>query len=167
MSLVVDACVLRSASESGKPLPSMCRAVLEAVKLSAITVSVDDILLDEWRRHRSKYSQSWIVAMYSRRLIERVSSFSGKINSVQGAVLSLSEPQRSIASKDIHLIKLAVDRDYRVVSCELSCRVAFCAASRFCNEIGRIVWIIPTYPNAVEVVVRRELPPKGWLLLNP
>lgn len=167
MSLVIDTCVLRAAGNTGKPLPSNCRKVLEEVRHCSVKVSVSEVLLEEWKKHRSTYSRAWLSSMFSRRLIERISSFSGRSSSVCNAVRKLPQPQRTIAEKDVHLVVIAVDRSYRIVSCELRCRAAFHAASSFCNEIKKVVWIIPTDSLACAVVSGRVSPPALWQLANP
>lgn len=167
MSLVVDACVLRSASVSGKPVPSKCRGVLDEIKKSSIPVSVDDALLKEWRKHRSNYSYLWISSMFSRKLVDRVAVFSGKSTSVENAISYLPEPSKSIACKDAHLLKIAVDRDYIVISSESSCRKAFHVASSHCKEISRVVWIFPSEDLACDVISRKCNAPHNWLLSMP
>ena len=164
MTLVVDACILRSAGTSGKPVPSECRAILEEIKVSSITVSICDDLLAEWRRHKSNYSSAWLVAMYSRRLINKVNGFSGKADSVESAISKLAEPDRTVALKDVHLLKVAVDHGYRVVSNERKCRMAFHNASAHYQEIGRVSWIFPAAPMACDVVAGRCVAPGAWRL---
>ena len=164
MTLVVDACVLRSAGSSGKPTPSECRAILEEIKNNRMRVSIDVELLSEWRRHRSKYSTTWISAMFSRRLVEQLSLFSGKSSSIQNAISKLGEPDRSIALKDIHLLKIAVDRGYCVISCEKRCRAAFHKAAIYCCEISKVFWIFPFELSACDAIAGRCAMPLGWRL---
>lgn len=167
MSLVVDACVLRSAGDSGKPAPANCRAVLEEILRAEKIVSVDGDLMAEWRRHRSRYSSTWMVSMFSRRLIDQRSGFSGKATSVEGAVSKLSEPQLSVARKDMHLLKIAVDCDYQVVSCEKKCRAAFHVASVFCSEIRKVFWLYPDEDDCCLAVSGAIPCPRSWRLDSP
>ena len=167
MGLVIDACVLRSASMAGKPLPSACRAVLEEVKSSSTIVSACPTLLAEWRKHRSNYSRMWLVAMYSRRLIKSVNKFSGKAASIDAAISRLSEPDRTVASKDAHLLKIAVDGDKRVVSSEQCCKRAFTLASNNYSEIAKVAWIDPSGAGDPCRVASGALPPpREWLLVE-
>lgn len=164
MTLVVDACVLRSAGSSGSPTPTECRAILEEIKNSRKHVSIDRKLLAEWRRHKSRYSATWISAMFSRRLIEQIDRFSGKSISVEDAVSKLGEPDRSVALKDIHLIRIAVDRGYCVISCERRCRAAFHKAAVYCSEMSKVFWIFPFEPGACDAVAGRCVTPPEWRL---
>lgn len=167
MGLVIDACVLKSASMAGKPLPSACRTVLEEVKSSSIIVSACPVLLQEWRKHRSGYSVKWMVSMYSRRLVKKVDKFSGKALSIDSAISKLDDPGKSVAAKDSHLLKLAIDGDMRVVSSEVACRDFFSVASEHCKEIGSVVWIDPSEGGEVSpsrVAIGLEPSPKEWFL---
>lgn len=166
MNLVVDTCVLKSAGLSGKHTPSECRAVLEEIKNNSISVSVCDILLAEWKRHKSRYSSTWLVAMYSRKLIDRINTFTGKSRSVENAISRLIEPEKSDAYKDIHLLKVAVDCGYCVVSNERRCRAAFHKASIHCQEISRVSWIFPSETSACDVIAGRCVLPAAWRLSN-
>lgn len=169
MGLVIDACVLKSASMAGKPLPSACRAILEEVKTSSTVVAACPVLLHEWRKHRSNYSLKWIVAMYSRRLIKSVDRFSGKSSAIDSAISKLDEPYKNVAAKDSHLLKIAVDGDMRVVSSEVACRKAFSVASGYCKEIGSVVWIDPSAKDGgspVRVAIGVDSAPKEWLLAS-
>lgn len=167
MTLVVDACVLRSAGVSGKPAPSECRAVLDEIRNAGKMVAVDAELLKEWRRHQSRYSSAWIISMFSRRLIEKKDRFSGKATAVENAVNKLSEPDRSVAIKDIHLVKIAVDCGYCIVSSEKRCRAAFHKASSYCLEISKVFWLYPVEPDCCRVISGLIICPMGWRLDNP
>lgn len=164
MSMVVDACVLRAAGVSGKPTPSECRAVLDEIRNAGKVVSVDVSLLQEWRKHQSRYASAWIVSMYSRRLVDKRESFSGKANSVESAVNQLVEPELSVASKDIHLVKIAVDCGYCVISLEKRCRDAFHLASAHCREISKVFWVYPSEPYCCEVIAGLRPFPTTWRL---
>lgn len=165
MGLVIDACVLRSASAAGKPLPSACRAVLERVKASSTVVSACPALLGEWRKHRSNYSRMWIVAMYSRKLIKPIEKFSGRAASVDAAISRLGEPDRTVAAKDAHLLKIALDGSKLVVSSEQCCKRAFSLASSHYSEIAQVAWIDPSGDgDPCQVAVGALQPPRDWLL---
>lgn len=167
MTFVVDACVLRSAGLSGKPTPSECRAVLDEIRKAGETVAVDLDLLNEWRKHQSRYSSAWITSMFSRKLVKKVDKFSGKSDSIVNAVDKLMEPDRSIASKDIHLVKIAVDYSYRVVSSEKRCRASFHKASVHCCEISKVFWIQPVDADCCRVISGLMPCPANWRLDSP
>lgn len=165
MAIVIDACVLRSASSSEKPLPSNCRAMLEAVRDNAVSVAVCSTLNQEWRKHRSRYASMWMVAMYSRRLVRSVNDFSGRADAVDHAIARLPERSREAAEKDAHLLKSALDNSKIVVSSELNCRAAFVEASVHYGEIGRVGWVDPADgQNAVDAATSRAPMPEHWCL---
>lgn len=151
MDLVIDACVLRAAGLSDKPLPKSCRTVLDAVRGSGVRVVVCNALLEEWREHKSRYAQQWISSMFARRLVSRVNSFSGRSAVIDAVIGQLPEPQRSCAEKDGHLIKVAVDHGRVVVSQEIQSRRAFACAAATCREIAEVVW---ANPESGEVVIK-------------
>lgn len=165
MGIVIDACVLRSASLSDKPLPGACRLILEEVTGSSVRVLVCDALLAEWRRHRSIYAQKWISSMYSRRLLVKLTVFSGRSTAVENAVARLDERHKVNAEKDLHLLKLALDGDRVVVSSEKACREAFILAGGFFPEIQDVVWIEPLAgQQAIDVIRTRRGAPREWRL---
>lgn len=141
--IVVDACVVHSASESSVPLPKQCREALNAIKNGDLTAVACETLLAEWRNHRSKYALTWLTSMFARRRLKRVTGYLAKSAGAELAVSRLPEPHRSIGLKDIHLLRLAIDHDGLIVSSEKRCQAAFSSAKAGFPQIGIVAFVDP------------------------
>lgn len=143
MMVVVDACVLRSASESDVPLPKQCREALDAVRKGGRTVVACKTLQAEWRNHRSLYSQCWLTSMYAKRRVKVVDAYLPRSQSAEHAISRLAEPLKSHGLKDVHLLRLAIDNDGMIVSSERRCRESFSAAKSSFAPIGNVAFVDP------------------------
>ena len=69
--LVIDASVVRSAGETNHPVSSACRDVLLAVLSICHQVALTKPILDEWKKHMSRFSRKWRRSMEARRKVRR------------------------------------------------------------------------------------------------
>jgi hypothetical protein len=135
--LVVDASVVRAAGENEHPVSSANRdflnAVLEICHRVAMTVQIGD----EWRRHQSKVTRRWRVAMYARKkivLLQMPGNPDLRLRLTQG-----HDPvERDAILKDAHLIEAALSADRIVASLDENARVLFKAA-----ELNVVTWVNP------------------------
>ena len=143
--LVIDADVARSAGGSEHPTSSACRAFLRTVLEVGNHVVMTQMLLEEWRRHRSRYSAIWLRQMFARK---RVYSDVAEPDATLGQRIddSLFEKERVVAQKDLHLIEAALATDRLVASRDEHAREAFWHASAVVGELKCIVWVNPTRP---------------------
>lgn len=142
-SLVIDACVAKSASTTEKPRSRQAREVLDAVTRCRIPVLFTASITDEWERHASTYSTRWRVMMMSRGLaISRKDKKSSLLRKT--VALVLTDPADVAALlKDIHLLEAALAYASRVVSGDdRSGRLANKVAEQF-EALQRIQWVSP------------------------
>jgi hypothetical protein len=66
---VVDACVARSASPSKDRVAHSCIETLNKIRGSQCNAVFCRVLLDEWNRHRSRFSAIWLKAMFARKRV--------------------------------------------------------------------------------------------------
>lgn len=141
--LVIDADVVRSAGESEKPISSACRTFLEAVLNVGHHVVMTQAIREEWHRHMSNYSRKWRRQMLGRR---RVVSIEGERDEQLRARIDgvVTQDQKAVVAKDIHLIEAAVATDQLVTSQDEHARKAFGDAAAVMHELRQVVWVDPT-----------------------
>ncbi len=140
--LVIDADVVHSAGETEHPISSACRKFLETVLDARHCVVMTDAILEEWRRHMSRYSRRWRRRMYGRRLVIQIEVNEDEI--LRGRIgAAVHRDQKAIVAKDVHLIEAAIATDRLVTSKDESARKAFNDASDGVVELKQIVWINP------------------------
>lgn len=119
--LVVDANLIQAASNSGNPFAFACLRILNRILNICHAAALNDVLRDEWDRHASVASRTWIGIMEKRgKLIERTP----RRHSLRDGLHSHfdSEQHREEVLKDLHLIELALDADRVVLSLERRCK---------------------------------------------
>ena len=151
--LVIDADVVHSAGETEHPISSACRKFLETVLDARHHVVMTDAILEEWRRHMSRYSRRWRRRMYGRRLVIQIEVNEDEI--LRGRIdAAVHRDQKAIVAKDVHLIEAAIATDRLVTSKDESVRGVFKGASDQVSDLKQIVWVNPT---------RDEETPIDWL----
>ena len=142
-NLVVDADVARSAGESKHSISSACRRFLDTMSEVGHSVVMTKAIGEEWRRHRSGYSATWLTRMYGKKQVYRAAIepdayLRHRVNNV------VTGHQRNAAAKDVHLIEAALGTDRLVASQDERARAAFRNAARGARELNPIVWVNPT-----------------------
>ena len=142
-ALVIDASVARSAGETEHPVSSVCRMTLASVLKICHRVVMCREIDREWKKHQSRYSSGWLVAMQSRGKIVRIeipedSKLSDKLER-----LDIGEKGIKAMLKDLHLVEAARQTDLRIVSSDEAARGLFRAASEQIDELRPILWINP------------------------
>ncbi len=117
--LVVDASVVRAAGslEAIEPVPAICRDLLQTILEVCHRACISDELREEWRRHLSRFSRTWLRSMYARRKIITVPTEPDaglEENFLQ--VRGLSENEQQALIKDMHLVKAAIAYDKIIMS---------------------------------------------------
>lgn len=142
----MDADVVHSAGESEHPISSACRRFLETVLDVGHHVVMTDAILEEWRRHMSKYSRRWRRQMYGRRLVIQIEV--NEDETLRGRIdAAVHGDQRAIVAKDVHLIEAAIVADRLVTSNDEKARGVFKDASDRVVDLQQIVWVNPTGDN--------------------
>jgi hypothetical protein len=152
--LVIDADVAAKAnSENSTNLDCrLCDECLEAVRDSGHALVLSEQLADEWVRHASFSSQTWLVQMYARKRVRRVEIQSdGDLGNAVFAAHTTGLSRAEVL-KDAHLATAALASDNTVISGDRRARRAFATASSTVRPLGRIIWADPTLE--IEAVVQ-------------
>jgi hypothetical protein len=143
--IVVDASVARSAGD--KPVPdfmsSQCRLALSAILKAQHRLALSSEGLTEWRKHRSRFARSWLVQMFSRKLVELMGDVRDDALRHQLRSCALSDSKWRAMEKDAHLVEAALRADRIVISRDERVRALFRAACPSIRELRDILWANP------------------------
>jgi len=150
--LVVDADVARSASftsgQSRKPINSTgarTRSFLQVlIAKTDINVVFCNTLLSEWKRHRSRFARTWLVAMYARKRVVKCEDmpddyFRGELQ----PLLHLKSDHLPV-NKDSHLLWAAEITDNNIASCDEKVRAILCKTLSASNRFAKLSWVNPS-----------------------
>lgn len=144
ITLVIDADVFQSASTARSGQGAACRRVLEVVRALDYVLAVSEAWLDEFKRHRSGFSHTWLRSMHARKRVRRLEPSAELLEQVRGAIDSvLADPGRGAALKDAHLVALALESDRRILSRERKARGLFADCAKSNGWLETVVWISP------------------------
>lgn len=151
-NLVVDANIVCSAGDRGQ---TGSRAIVCARFLTAILeyghgVVVTPELLAEWKRHRSRYSSTWLRVVFAKRRDKRVNPIDCVLR-YRATELTGSEKECVALLKDAHLVEAAMAADDTVASLDEVARqiLVRCVNEYGCREIGHLVWVNPERDSGV------------------
>jgi hypothetical protein len=163
-SLVIDAFIARSASETNHPTSSACRECLKSILKHSHRMVITKEISREWRKHQSLFAQDWLKTMFQKKRLHSLKpSQVGNIDGLMDFIDTL-EPQkvREDAYKDIHLIEAAIASDKRIISSdEKTARKIFSDATETVPILGDILWANPTKSEeAVADWIAQGTPPE-------
>jgi hypothetical protein len=101
-------------------------------------------LLDEWKRHRSRYAQVWLGQMIARKkvIIERTPFRDPALRALLTAAAASGEDDDAM-QKDAHLLEAALSRGAVIASLDDRARDLFSHAAATVREIRSIEWVNP------------------------
>lgn len=142
-ALVIDASVAKSAGETEHPVSSACRQALSTALEICHRVVICKEILKEWKKHKSRYSSSWLAAMESKGKVVRIeisidNNLSGKLEQLEIGANGIKA-----MIKDLHLVEAALQTDTRILSCDEAARGLFRSASDHIGELRPIIWVNP------------------------
>lgn len=109
--LVVDTSVMRSAGTTEHSVSSACRRALSAILKICHRVIVSEPIEHEWKKHASKFSRRWKVAMMNRRKLQKDTSPKAPI-----LLKGIPAHDRAIIEKDRHLLDAAYAHDRVIIT---------------------------------------------------
>ncbi len=160
MDLVIDADVMRSASEKEHPISSNSREVLEMIRNRGHRVVHSPKIFEEHRKHQSNFASKWRVSMIGRRQwcrceVEEDSELRAGIREGHGE----DEKREEAALKDAHLLEAAIRCDKRIISRDARALGLF---RELCPTLGKyreILWADLTgMPTETLEWIGRDLP---------
>jgi hypothetical protein len=142
-SLVIDASVAGAAGNRTADPSRLCTAALNAVVEVKHRVAMAATLLEEWKRHQTRFARRWLRSMYGHRLVDELDV--GEDDSLRGRV-ERAAPDADVAAillKDAHLIELALVSGERILSLDETARRHYHQAARGIRELCRLCWVNP------------------------
>jgi hypothetical protein len=145
--IVVDASIARAAGTKENPVSTRCREFLTDMLTICHRLVITKDIEAEWKKHMSRFTASWLVAMQSRGKICRVNcdeneyaTFIDQVNSNQ----KLTNNQRSSILKDSLLVIAAWNTDSLVASGDDTMRGLLASLTGDISGLKRIIWINPS-----------------------
>ena len=139
-AVVVDASVARAAGDATttSTVSSMSRSCLQAMLDADLALVTSEEILDEWRRHRSRYSGRWLKSMFARKRVQKVQP--PQHARLRRACAALSPLRRADAEKDLHLVEAALGVDQRIISLDDKARALFVGLSVSVKTLVTLHW---------------------------
>jgi hypothetical protein len=147
--LVIDADVAVAAGDREVEPSRICTAFLEAVREHGHHVAMSSHLLDEWKRHQSRFARIWLLSMYARRRVEKVEAPADRTFRSRLEAAAPTQRVAEIMLKDAHLIELACGAGGHIISLDEEARNAFRAAARAVAELRGLCWVNPSKPDGI------------------
>lgn len=141
--LVVDASVANSAGQTTHPISKACRETLEIILHHQHKVVMTKEVSDEWKKHQSRYSLTWLASMTARKRVVRLNIEQDNDLRRRIEELEMSETDFIAIMKDVHLAEAALITDHTVLSRDDKMRVLL---KRICKRVGSlkvIIWVNP------------------------
>jgi hypothetical protein len=142
--LVIDTSVARSCGDSSAVHPTAirCRAFLIALRSGRHEAVFSPMLSQEWKKHRSRFANQWLVSMTARKRVIRISPSDNNVGKQVEKMCQDSYLQDAL--KDCHLLHAALATDHSIVSLDEAVREIYRSLSKNIKELSNIVWVNPT-----------------------
>jgi len=144
--LVIDASIAHSAGGEGATYPTSvhCRDFLKAVLEICHQVVMTPDIREEWNRHQSNFSRTWLRTMVAKKKIEYRSDIPANDelwNKIKAIVASDKACEAML--KDFRLIEAALATDKTVISLDDTVRKLFDKGAIRVGELRNVVWVNP------------------------
>jgi len=145
--VVVDASIACSAGTTQHPLSRSCRDFLECFLKVCHRLVMTFEVRQEWKKHRSRFSYSWLASMTARKKVEVCDPNPAVAMTEKLDRIHLTENQQAAIQKDAHLLEAALATDATVASLDEEARALLKALSKQWGRIRPIVWVNPAKPE--------------------
>ena len=152
--LVIDTDIASSAGgENAQALRSkQCRDVLMAVRDASHKVVVTELISEEWRKHQSNFTRTWLRSMYAKRKICQVDVPMNDELRYKVEQSVVEDKKRDAMLKDVHLIEAALETDKTIISMDETVRLYFCDVLQKITALKHIVWVNPSKDDELCIV---------------
>jgi hypothetical protein len=116
---------------------------LEAMRDFEHQVVITPEILEEWKRHRSRFAFRWLTEMFARKLDYRLGDVTNEALREKIMLAAKSERGREEMLKDILLLEAALAADQIVSSLNETDRRRFKSICHVVVEIADVVWVNP------------------------
>lgn len=166
--LVVDTDIIRSAGneKARDPRSVICRDFLRNILAAdELKIILTDAVLEEWRKHLSTFSRTWLTSMYARKRVERIDvPFDVDLREKISTLASSTKKQEAML-KDTHLLEAAMKADKTIFSIDETVRGYFQEIAPGLVILKDIIWINPCKYTACFIWLQSEDKPKIEYLL--
>lgn len=147
--LVIDTDIASSAGgENAQDTRSkQCRDVLMMVRNAGHAVVVTEMISEEWRRHQSSFTKTWLRSMYAKRKVCQLDVLVNEELRDKVEQVAAEEKKRNAMLKDVHLIEAALEVDKTVISMDETVRSYFHEVAQKVVVVKQIVWVNPCKEN--------------------
>jgi predicted nucleic acid-binding protein len=145
--IVVDASIARSAGTTQHPVSRSCREFLDSFLKICHRIVMTPEVREEWKKHRSNFSASWLASMTARKKVEVCNpdvdaAMADKLRQAQ-----LTEKDEAAIRKDARLLEAALAADSAVASLDEEVRSLLKGVSKQWVRIKPVVWVNPASPQ--------------------
>jgi hypothetical protein len=144
--LVLDASIASAAgsADATHPTSKSCRNFLQAVLSICHRAVFPPQLIEEWKKHASRFAQSWQVAMEQRQKLDWIEEDTDDELRETIAEAAASHKDKAAMEKDAFLLEAAeTTQDRMVASLDETVRDLFRGLAGKLPRIGKIVWVNP------------------------
>ena len=143
--IVVDTDIASSASGElvHDTRPKQCRDFLIAITDNKHSVVMTEAIREEWRKHQSKFTRTWLMSMYARRLVSYLEAPTDTELRQKVELVAASQKKRAAKLKDVHLIEAALQAHKIVTSLDETVRQCFHEAASTVVILQHITWVNP------------------------
>jgi hypothetical protein len=142
--LVIDSSVAHAAGgvDATDPTAKSCRDFLQAVLTICHRAIFPPQLIEEWKKHASKFSLTWQVAMERRRKLDWIEPQSDDEMREIMVEIAANENDQAAMEKDAFLLEAAqATTDRMVIALDEIARGLFRELADKLPRIGKIVWV--------------------------
>jgi hypothetical protein len=143
--IVIDTDIIQAAGNPGKenPRSKACRKFLRSILKICHCTIVSAALWNEWKRHKSHYSHTWLTEMFGQKKVNRVELTEYKELRRKLRKHCTDRFVMAIIEKDICLCELAFRSDKIIASMDDSVRNHLGNLAERIVELQQIVWVNP------------------------
>jgi hypothetical protein len=143
--LVVDTDIASSASGElvHDTRPKQCRDFLIAIKDNKHSIVMTEAIREEWQKHQSRFTGTWIRSMYARRLVSYIDVSADPELRQKVELAVASQKKRMVMLKDVHLVEAALQAHKIVTSLDETVRQCFHEAASTITILKHITWVNP------------------------
>jgi len=139
--LVVDASVAGAAGETDHPTSKSCREALLDIREVCHRIIMTPSLLDEWKRHESRFARKWLRSMFACRKVRNVKHTCFRLPATDMTCLNVEENES--LRKDAHLFEGAFEGDGTIISLDDEAGRIWDKCHRHMQVPKAIKWITP------------------------
>lgn len=146
--VVIDTCVIKSASETEHPVSSSCRQILLDVLEVCHRVILTNSIQVEWNRHMSRFSRKWIHSMFARKKIIR----NVLPSNIEFDMIGVAKSDYGIIKKDWGLIEAALETDRVIITQDDEFKKRLAKTPNGLKIVDSILWINPVTDGIEKII---------------